>query len=146
MTKFFAKNSMHLWFEYPRLFICNPMLVELNTFKFMIETHNGIIEPCVFVVRTKVCNLKLMNSNFHHDDVKSLLHSFSLKTTSKQQKDITIFIFSLTFLLKMACKKMDKGVFFLFFFSFNVYFLLSTLNVSCFMFLLFYYNLQFMFF
>ncbi len=91
------------------------MLVELNTFKFTIETHNGIIEPCLFVVRTKVCNLKLLNSNFHHDDVKSLLHFFSLKTTSKQQKDITIF-FSLTFLLKMACKKMDKGDFFLFFF------------------------------
>ncbi len=93
LTKFFAKNSMHLWFEYPRLFICNPMVVELNTFKFTIETRNGMIEPCVFVVRTKVCNLKLLNSNFHHDDVKSLHHFFSLKTTSKQQKDITILFF-----------------------------------------------------
>jgi len=124
------------------------MLVELNTFGFVIETQNGIIKPCVFVVRTKVCILKLPNSNFHHDDAKSLLHFFFLNATSKQQKNTTIFIFALTFLLKMACTKMDQNDFslFFFFFSFNLYFLLSILSVSCPMFFLFYYNLQFMFF
>jgi hypothetical protein len=122
------------------------MLVELNTFSFVIETQNGIIKPCVFVVRTKVCILKLPNSNFHHDDAKSLLHFFSLNATSKQQKNTTIFIFALTFLLKMACTKMDKNDFSFFFFQFNLYFLLYILSVSCPMFLLFYYNLRFMFF
>jgi len=114
-TRVFAKNSMHLWFEYPRFFVCNPMLVELNTFKFVIETQNGIIKPFVFVVRTRVCSLKSPNSNFHHDDGKSSLHFFSLNTTSKQQKNTIIFIFALTFLLKMACKKVDKNDFSFFF-------------------------------
>jgi len=121
--RFFAKNSMHLWFEYPRFFVCNPMLVELNIFGFVIETQNGIIKPHVFVVRTKVCILKSLNSNFHRDDGKSL-HFFSLSATSKQQKNTTIFIFALTFLLKMACTKMDKSDFSPFSFSFNLYFLL----------------------
>jgi hypothetical protein len=66
--------------------------------------------------------------------------------TSKQQKNTSIFIFALTFLLKMACTKMDKSDFSSLFFSFNLYFLLSTLSVSCPMSLFFYYNLQFMFF
>jgi len=122
------------------------MLVELNTFKFVIETQNGIIKPFVFVVRTRVCSLKSPNSNFHHDDGKSSLHFFSLNAPSKQQKSTIIFIFALTFLLKMACKKVDKNDFSFFFSSFNLYFLLSTLSVSCPMFLLFYYNLQFIFF
>ncbi len=146
-TRFFAKNSMHLWFEYPRFFVYNLMLVELNTFGFVIETQNGIIKPCVFVVRTKVCILKLPNSIFHHDDGKSSLHFFSSNMISKQQKNTTIFIFALTFVLKMACTKMDKNDFSPFFFSFNIYFLLFTFSVSCPMSLLFYYNnLQFMFF
>jgi hypothetical protein len=99
------------------------MLVELNIFGFVIETQNGIIKPHVFVVRTKVCILKSLNSNFHRDDGKSL-HFFSLSATSKQQKNTTIFIFALTFLLKMACTKMDKSDFSPFSFSFNLYFLL----------------------
>jgi hypothetical protein len=70
------------------------MLVELNTFGFVIETYNGIMEPHDFVVRTRVRGLKSPNSNFHCDDEKSSLHSFSLNATSKRQKDTTIFFFA----------------------------------------------------
>jgi hypothetical protein len=141
---FFAKNLKHLWFKYPRFFVCNMILMEQNTFSFLIETHNGIRKPCVFVVRIKVCNLQLLNSNFHHDDGESLLQSSSLNLTSKWQEDVATFVYTLTRLLKMVCMDMDKGDVLVFFSLIQP--LLFVIYVQCFMSSAITCNLCFMFF